>query len=287
MVVNTKKRRPRSSKRLDYLKRQSKKKHTGRIKYKGGATAQIPSDRKMKRVFLSKDDIHRYFKEYLESICDGDEIRVWSDNSVFEDNTYYMCIRHIPYHKIPSSCRIGFINTEQLSDPMKLQEYNAIIKDNIDIFDYSEDNILISGKGTYLPYKENPAETQKLKSFMNAPKEYDIAIDICKFLEKPCPSASQRRIDMINKFIASGVSVNMIEAWGDERDREIGKCRILLNSHYSDTYNIYEAIRCERWRFAGMNIISEISARPMPNGIIESSYDNITAIVKDQLLKLK
>jgi hypothetical protein len=122
---------------------------------------------------------------------------------------------------------------------------------------------------------------------MTVPKEYDVAIVLCKFQEHPCPDASKRRIDVTNKLIANGVSVNMIEGWDDARDREIGKCRILMNVHFSDTYNIYEAIRCERWRFAGMPIISETSARPMPSGIIESSYEDLVSTVKRELFKMK
>lgn len=242
---------------------------------------------KLKRVFLSKEEDYPFYKEYLESICNGDEIRQWSDSSAVEGNTYYMCIGRVPYEKIPPSCKIGFINTEQLSDPAKLEEYNRKVKDNIDIFDYSEDNIRITGKGTYLPYRKNTKETEKLKSFMSVPKEYDVAIVLCKFQEHPCPDASKRRIDVTNTLIANGVSVNMIEGWDDARDREIGKCRILMNVHFSDTYNIYEAIRCERWRFAGMPIISETSARPMPSGIIESSYEDLVSTVKRELSKMK
>ena len=242
---------------------------------------------KVKRVFLSKENDYPFYKEYLESISDGNEIRQWSDSSTFEGNTYYMCIGRVPYEKIPPSCRIGFINTEQLSDPVKLEEYNRTVKHAIDIFDYSEDNIRITGKGSYLPYKKNPAETEKLKSFMNVPKEYDVAIVICNFKENPCPDTSKRRIDATKTLMASGVSVNMIEGWDDARDREIGKCRILINIHFSDTYKIYEAIRCERWRFAGMPIISETSARPMPSGIIESSYEDLAATVKRELSKMK
>lgn len=242
---------------------------------------------KLKRVFLSKEEDYPFYSEYLESICNGDEIRQWSDSSTLEGKRYYMCIGRVPYEKIPSSCSIGFINTEQLSDPARLEEYNRTVNDTIDIFDYSEDNIRITGRGVYLPYKNNQKETEKLKSFMTVPKEYDVAIVLCRYQEHPCPKISQRRIDATNTLMASGVSVNMIEGWGDARDREIGKCRILINIHYSDTYNIYEAIRCERWRFAGMPIISETSASQMPAGIIESSYEDMAATVKRELSKMK
>lgn len=262
-------------------RRKYKKKRQSRIR------RQRAGSRHIKRVFLTRERDYPIFKEYIESICDGDEIKQWSPSSTFENNRYYMCVGNVPYEKIPPSCRIGFINTEQLSDPERLEEYNRTVKDTIDIFDYSEDNIRITGKGTYLPYRKNPKETNKLKSFMSVPKEYDIAIVNCKFKQHSCFHISERRINMINRLMKSGISVNMIEGWGDARDKEIGKCRILLNIHFSDTHNIYEAIRCERWRFAGMPIISETSASPMPSGIIESSYEDIPTRVKAELSKIK
>jgi hypothetical protein len=273
--------------RKNTRKRYKKKRQSKFRRQRAGSRVNKNTGTKMKRIFLSKEEDYPFYKEYLESISDGDEVRRWSDGSTFEGNVYYICIGRVPYEKIDSSCKIGFINTEQLSDPAKLEEYNRTVKDNIEIFDYSEDNIRISGKGVYLPYKENTKETEKLKSFMTVPKEYDVAIVLCNFKKHPCPHASKRRIDATNTLISSGVSVNIIEGWDDPRDREIGKCRILMNIHFSETYNIYEAIRCERWRFAGMPIISETSSSPMPSGIIESSYEGLAATLKRELSKMK
>jgi hypothetical protein len=262
-------------------RRKHKKRRRSRIKRQRAGGNQI------KKVFLTRERDYLIFKEYIESICDGDEIKKWSDKTTLEDNRYYMCFGHIPYEKIPPSCKIGFVNLEQLTNAGRLEEYNRTVRDNIDIFDYSQDNIRITGKGTYLPYRETPEEMKKLKSFMSVPKEYDIAIMNCKFKQHRCFHISERRINMINRLIDSGISVNMIEDWGDARDKEIGKCRILINIHFSDTHNIYEAIRCERWRFAGMPIISETSASPMPPEIIESPYEDIVETVKRELFKMK
>lgn len=260
-------------------RRKNKKRRQSRRQKVGGG--------QLKRVFLTRARDYPIFKEYIESICDGDEIKQWPDRSKLEDNRYYMCVGNVPYEKIPPSCKIGFVNVEQLSDPGRLEEYNRTVNDNIDIFDYSEDNIRITGKGKYLPYRKNPEEMKKLKSFMSLPKEYDIAIMNCKFKQHRCLHISERRINMINRLMDSGVSVNMIEGWGDARDKEIGKCRILINIHFSDTHKIYEAIRCERWRFAGMPIISETSVSPMPPEIIESPYEHIVETVKRELFKMK
>lgn len=230
----------------------------------------------MKRVFLSKRKDYMFFEDYLKSICEGDEIRQWSTEVTLPGDTFYMCVREVPYDKIPASCKIGFINTEQLSDPARFKEYNSMIRDGVEVYDYSRDNIKISGKGTYLPYRETKEEVAKLKGFLDVKKEYDVAIVIDA-------SSSKRRFDAIEANIASGIKVHKVSGWGDHRDREIGKARILLNIHYSDTYNIYEALRCERWRFAGMPIISEPSASQMPEGITEARLNEFPQKIKELL----
>jgi hypothetical protein len=57
-----------------------------------------------------------------------------------------------------------------------------------------------------------------------------------------------------------GVNVFYVNnAWRDERDILIGKCKILVNIHYGDDYNVYESIRCDRWIFSGKVVVSESS----------------------------
>ena len=96
-------------------------------------------------------------------------------------------------------------------------------------------------------------------------------------------NSSRRRYDAIDAIVANGIKVHKVSGWGEQRDREIGKARILLNIHYSDTYNIYEALRCERWRFAGMPIISEPSASQMPEGVIEARLNEFPQKIKELL----
>ena len=47
--------------------------------------------------------------------------------------------------------------------------------------------------------------------------------------------------------------------WGEARDKEIASCKLLLNIHHNNDYNIFDSIRCDRWIFAGMPVISETS----------------------------
>lgn len=84
---------------------------------------------------------------------------------------------------------------------------------------------------------------------LQCPKEYDIAfvggVD------------TEKRSRVLQNLHERGLRVHHIERWGEDRDQEIAKCKILLNIHYDHDYTIFEAIRCERWIFAGMPVLTE------------------------------
>lgn len=48
-----------------------------------------------------------------------------------------------------------------------------------------------------------------------------------------------------------------ILGWGRVRDREISKCRIIVNVHHFDSFLVFEDIRCARLVFANKLIVSE------------------------------
>jgi hypothetical protein len=169
---------------------------------------------------------------------------------------------------LPPQCFVSFINTEQLSVPSKFLEYKSYIRPNIKIFDYSLQNIKISGIGEYLPYNENLNETTKLKEFLNQPKEFDFAV---------IGTMSEHRKTIMNTVSSMGYKVYFISGWGDNRDKEVGKCKVLLNIHFNEDYKLYEPIRCERWRFAGMPIFSEECIDNVPSEIkIVKNFAEIT-----------
>ena len=115
-------------------------------------------------------------------------------------------------------------------------------------------NIKFFGNGVYIPYKENIEETSKLKSFMNVNKIYDICI---------VGKKSKRRCNIVTKLQEYYRVIHIYNLYGDKRDALIGKYNILLNDQ-----TCYESIRCERWRFAKMLIISELCSDVLPDDII-------------------
>jgi hypothetical protein len=117
----------------------------------------------------------------------------------------------------------------------------------------------------HLPYAYNKTEVNILKQIK---KEtivlYDFGI-ICSSdilttdLDKLTPP---RRRRLVKKLISNGFKINIITGFGEQRDREIAKCRQLLNIHgqlFEEQTMIFEHLRCNRLLYAGYNILSETS----------------------------
>lgn len=147
----------------------------------------------MKKVLLCKKSAYKYLEEYIKNTLPEYTLFFYHGCTVLlEENVYYLIIRSLPftvkspdpvhfkYHNefipqhrcplLPVNSKIGFLNTEHYTDPIILQYVNTHLLPDMDMFDYSEDNCKIMGKGTHLPYRENPEETRKLQEFMKLPK---------------------------------------------------------------------------------------------------------------------
>lgn len=193
-------------------------------------------------------------KEYVESFAGENEIVQYNNETNFEEDDY-LCVRRIP--NVPSGSKIKFLNTEQLCVPEKMAQYKDFIFLADEILDYSEENIKLAG-GTHFPYQERQAETEQLRGYLDVPKEWDVVV---------VGTHSQRRKQIIDELRSHFLRVHWItDLFGDERDKQIGKAHILLNLHFSDTYQEFEAIRCNRWKWAGMKVLTEPCTRA-PDGI--------------------
>jgi hypothetical protein len=67
----------------------------------------------------------------------------------------------------------------------------------------------------------------------------------------------------------------------------LSSAKILLNVHSHESYNVYEDIRCDRWTFAGMMVVSEDSYKNESLDISELvtfvKYDKLVDTIKDIL----
>lgn len=214
------------------------------------------------RTILCHESEHKYMKEYIDSFSNGDPVILYTEKTVFEVGDY-LCVRRIP--ELPAGSTISFLNTEQLCVPEKMAEYKSFAAMTDRIYDYSETNIKLA-KGVLLPYTEQASETEKLRGFLDVPKEYDVVV---------VGSHSERRKKIIEELRVQFLRVDWItDMYGDDRDRRIGKAHILLNLHYSDTYREFETIRCNRWKWAGMRILTE-PCNHDPEGISVVELDKL------------
>jgi len=255
-----------------------------------------------KYTILCHIDDYLFIKDYINNIFANNKLILYNNLSdVIDDNVDYLCIRRPPKFVdnyieptifientnhiyacddgpiFSKKRQLGFLNLDQLVSSLDYKIIMKYMNPLLDYYDYSLDNLNIVGKGKYLPYIENTSETLRLQKFLNVNKKYDVVI---------CGNKSDRRDRKIQELIHKGISViYLYNIFSDDRDKQIGECKILLNIHNEDDLIIYESLRCERWRFANMPIISEYCISKLPDGIIGCTYDDIyITIVK--LLKI-
>ncbi len=165
---------------------------------------------------------------------------------------------------------------EQLSRNCHLTYCKTISNFNIPIIDYSEINNNFIKNSVLLRYQYCPEEISKLSCSAASDKIYDIAF---------VGSLSSRRAKILTELRKSGYQVNVVKGWQKERDQEIIKSKILLNIHYAEDYTIYEAIRCDRFLFSGMIVVTETSISQdsidINNLLIIEDYHNLVSKVKD------
>ena len=256
-----------------------------------------------KYTILCHMDDYLYIKEYIDNIFVNNKLILYNElTNIIDDNVNYLCIRRPPKFldnyieptidnientNILHACdngptfstkrELGFLNLDQLISSLDYKIIMKYMNPLLDYYDYSLDNINIVGKGKYLPCIENKLETLRLQKFLNVNKKYDVVI---------CGNESERRYDKVKELLDKGINIlYLYNVFGDDRDKQIGECKILLNIHNENDLIIYESLRCERWRFSGMPIISEYCISKLPYGIIGCTYDDIYITIIE-LLKI-
>mgnify|MGYP006421986489 FL=1 len=147
-----------------------------------------------------------------------------------------------------------------------------LIKKGIQIADYSianiiflkeyakEHNILITKEVIYLPYQYNLRDQNQLQ---NIDDKYDYDIGIINALPKQDDSVNKvntyRRTKMWNDLQKTQWKCINILGWGKERDELIKRCKVIINIHHFEVFNIFEHIRCDRMIWAKKIIVSDNS----------------------------
>ena len=145
-------------------------------------------------------------------------------------------------------------NSEQLSAINKLNGFLSKINDSvIQIWDYSAENVKILATygitAKHVPPISPNWYKDKLKSYGDN-HIYDVGFAGC---------VSERRNHIIDTLRSHGVSVNYMQTYGEERDKALASCKILINIHCFHDFTIFESARCEPWLSIGKCVISENS----------------------------
>jgi beta-1,4-mannosyl-glycoprotein beta-1,4-N-acetylglucosaminyltransferase len=232
--------------------------------------------------------------QYIENLSD------YKKTTIISNDINY--INHLNPHKIifllnPSSSELferssldkfinknfAFLQLEPLTLPCHLNQiisyfnkYSYLKK--YPIYDYSKTNIRILNENGFtncihLPYNCQPSELDFLIKSNTKNKEYDFGY-IYDWIQvnngvKSFPIKPPRRNKVAEFLINNGFTVNLIAGYGEDRDSELGKCKIILNVHgqinenpnpsRDECSNIFEHIRCDRLLKSGYTILSETS----------------------------
>jgi hypothetical protein len=149
-------------------------------------------------------------------------------------------------NSVETNSKIAIINIEQL----RTNAFAAYKNFGFKCFTYAPHDINDQDKfAGYLPYVTYKVETDRLRSYFDH-YEYDIVY---------VWENSDYRMAIITELEKLGYKIKKIPSFFENRDKEISKAKILLNVHYLPSYELHEAIRCDRWIAAGKLVVSQES----------------------------
>jgi hypothetical protein len=190
-----------------------------------------------------------------------------------------------------TNVELSFLNTEPLSISYNLDLLKNYINKYpyLKIYDYSYSNLQIISQnnmyGELLEYQFYEKENIILKELnLNETKIYDFGIITYGNTEtNTIDNLFHKKKEVVNELIEKGFKIRIVSGWGLERDKELAKCKVILNIHsilgingnmyYSKTF---ENIRCNRLLDAGFKILSEDSLHY--NNIINKYRENLKFI---------
>ena len=185
--------------------------------------------------------------------------------------TSYPILLGFGFDKIPQK-KFIFYNIEQLSRKSCLKELAQYAKNKhcVEIWDYSRANVEICAKHNIKTRHVPPVMSNNALTHFKLLKQVNQSYDI-GFAGAQTP----RRDFIMNSLEKTGYKINYIFGkYCIERDIEIAKCKILINIHAEEDYQIFESARCEPWLEIGVPIISEHSLDDDPR-CINVNYEEL------------
>ena len=213
--------------------------------------------------------------------------QMWLDISIFSP-------------EIIQTGRIVFLNVEMLSERARMNQVISIITAGMPVLDYSLSNLTFlklymtenkipSNVSTiYLPYQYNLRDQLQLE---NVDGIYTYDVGIINALPKQDASVNSaltyRRTRLWEQLQATGWNCINILGWGAARDELLKRCKVIINVHHFECFNIFEQIRCDRLVFAKKIIVSDksmfIENYDLLGNVLWEDYDNIIPRTKEVL----
>jgi len=217
--------------------------------------------------------------------------RVNTTNDIYILTQMWLDVKTLSIEIIKSG-RVVFLNVEMLSELKRMDQVLSIISAGIPVLDYSlsnltylkhymeENKIISSASNIYLPYQYNLRDQIQLE---NIDGVYTYDVGIINALPKQDASVNSaltyRRTRLWEQLQATGWKCINILGWGAERDELLKRCKVIINVHHFECFNIFEQIRCDRLVFAKKLVVSDKSVftekYDLLGNVLWEDYDNI------------
>ena len=228
--------------------------------------------------------VPKVLEDYIFSMNIFDDVILLKDFSIeyFRQNNYIYVITQMWLEldgtskhfidEVLTSNRVVFLNVEMLSEERRINHIINLIKHNVQIADYSMANILflkeyanyknvpIKKEIIYLPYQYNLQDQVQLQNVDDI-YEYDIGIINALPAQSDTVDKSNtyRRTKMWDDIQKTKWKSINILGWGKARDELIKRCKVIINIHHFEAFDIFEHIRCDRMIWAKKIIVSDKS----------------------------
>ena len=144
-----------------------------------------------------------------------------------------------------------------------------------DVWDYSTVNVeRLKCKNViarHVPFTFSKEYLETLKSYRQPFYDFGFVGDV-----------NPRRRKILDELSKKYKVKILRKVFGKARDVDLGKCKIILNIHYSNMYNVFEVFRCGPWLEIGIPVISETSLDIDPR-CISTTYANFIKTAEDAI----
>jgi hypothetical protein len=161
------------------------------------------------------------------------------------------------HYKGPLPEKVYYYNIEQLTRKSELETIKGLWAKGhiVEVWDYSTFNCKILTENNipnrYVPFTPTPKRIEYYNELLQQPKIYDVGF---------CGASSPRRDFVLKGLRDAGLTVLALHnAWGEERDKQLARSKVIVNIHYGNDYKVFETSRCGHWLAVGHPVISEES----------------------------